>query len=212
MKVLAVEDDPVAKVALEGALAALQLEVVGASDGEEAWELLKGGEIRIVVCDWRMPKLDGLQLCRKVRARQGAEYVYFILLSSVEHTDANQDLALRAGVDDFLTKPVRLQELKVRLYVAQRILRFATQVRQLEAFLPICSYCKKIRDDKNYWDRIESYIGTRTGSEFSHSVCPDCYVRHLVPQLEALGSNPPLHPEARQVRSPGFPFSGSGSS
>ncbi|WP_404420633.1 PleD family two-component system response regulator [Nibricoccus sp. IMCC34717] len=209
MKVLAVEDDPVAKVALEGALSALGLEVVPASDGEEAWELLKRGDIRIVVCDWRMPKLDGLQLCRRVRGQQGAEYVYFILLSSVEHSDANQDLALRAGVDDFLSKPVRLQELKVRLHVAQRILKFATQVRQLEAFLPICSYCKKIRDDKNYWDRIESYIGTRTGSEFSHSVCPDCYQQHLVPQLEALGSHPPYHPEARQVRPPDRPASGS---
>lgn len=74
----------------------------------------------------------------------------------------------------------------MRLRVSERILRYATQVQQLEAFLPICSYCKKVRDDQNYWQQIEGYINARTGSEFSHSVCPDCYTRVIVPELEAL--------------------------
>lgn len=52
--------------------------------------------------------------------------------------------------------------------------------------MPICSYCKKIRDDQNYWQQMESFINQRTGSEFSHSVCPDCYTRVIVPQLEKL--------------------------
>ena len=70
--------------------------------------------------------------------------------------------------------------------MAERILRYTTQVRQLEELLPICTYCKKIRDDQNYWQRIESYINERTGSEFSHSVCPHCYESEIVPQLRAL--------------------------
>jgi hypothetical protein len=70
--------------------------------------------------------------------------------------------------------------------VAERILRYATQVQQLEAFLPICSYCKKVRDDHNYWQQIEAYINQRTGSEFSHSICPDCYARIIQPELERL--------------------------
>ncbi len=60
------------------------------------------------------------------------------------------------------------------------------QVRQLEELMPICSYCKKIRDDQNYWQQIEGYINERTGSEFSHSVCPDCYTRVIVPELDSM--------------------------
>jgi len=59
-------------------------------------------------------------------------------------------------------------------------------VRQLETFLPICSYCKKVREDENYRTQIESYINERTGTDFSHSVCPDCYQREVVPQLEEI--------------------------
>jgi hypothetical protein len=94
-------------------------------------------------------------------------------------------------VDDFLTKPLDFSELWTRLRVAQRILRYTTQVRQLEEMLPICSYCKKIRDDRNYWQQLESYIGERTGSDFSHSVCPDCYTQVLAPQLEQIKSTAP---------------------
>ena len=68
----------------------------------------------------------------------------------------------------------------MRLRVAERILQFTTEVRQLESFLPICGYCKKIRDDSNYWQQIESYFKQKQGTQFSHSVCPDCMERvHL---------------------------------
>ena len=79
----------------------------------------------------------------------------------------------------------------MRLRVAERILRYATEVRQLEAFLPICGYCKKVRDDQNYWQQIESYINERTGTDFSHSVCPECYQRVVVPELEKLRASSP---------------------
>jgi response regulator RpfG family c-di-GMP phosphodiesterase len=137
-----------------------------------------------------MPGIDGLEFCRRIRAR-GRDYTYFILLSAVESNTGNLELALEAGVDDFLHKPVKMDELKMRLHVAERILNYATQVQQLESFIPLCSYCKKVRDDKNYWSQIESYINTRTGSQFSHGVCPDCYDRVLVPQMIAVGIDPP---------------------
>ena len=74
----------------------------------------------------------------------------------------------------------------MRLRVAERILRYTTQVRQLEEMLPICSYCKKIRDDQNYWQQLEGYIKARTGSDFSHSVCPDCYQRVVIPEIQQI--------------------------
>jgi sigma-B regulation protein RsbU (phosphoserine phosphatase) len=190
LKILAVEDDPVARKVLVQALKRLGYEdVVEARDGGEALGQLEKEPARVIVSDWVMPGMDGLALCRQVRARVKSEYVYFILLTSREADIENQREAIEAGVDDFLVKPLDLQELWMRLRVAERILRYATQVQQLEAFLPICSYCKKVRDDQNYWQQIEGYINARTGSEFSHSVCPDCYQRLIVPELEAMKRN-----------------------
>ncbi|MCX6956104.1 MAG: response regulator [Verrucomicrobia bacterium] len=197
MKILAVEDDAVSRAVLRKALRRLKHDVVEAADGEEAWTQLQAEPVRVVVSDWMMPKSDGLDLCRRIRARPGKDYTYFILLTSRDATEENQRAAADAGVDDFLTKPLDLPELWTRLRVAERILHYTTQVRQLEELLPICSYCKKIRDDQNYWQQMEGYINERTGSEFSHSICPDCYQRVVIPELEALkGANTPQQPPA----------------
>ena len=197
MKILAVEDDPVARAVLRQALRQLGHEAVEAPDGESAWEILQDEPFRVVVSDWVMPRCDGLDLCRRIRGRVGTEYLYFILLTSRDASRDNQTEAADAGVDDFLTKPLDLTELWTRLRVAERILRYTTQVRQLEEMLPICSYCKKIRDDQNYWQQLEGYISERTGSDFSHSVCPDCYTRVVLPEIEkihAASSTPSVPP------------------
>lgn len=186
MKILAVEDDAVSRAVLRKALRRLNHEVIEAGDGAAAWEKLQAEPVRVVVSDWMMPIADGLDLCRRIRARPGKDYIYFILLTSRDATEENQRAAADAGVDDFLTKPLDLPELWTRLRVAERILHYTTQVRQLEELLPICSYCKKIRDDQNYWQQMEGYINERTGSEFSHSVCPDCYTRVIIPELEQI--------------------------
>jgi CheY-like chemotaxis protein len=186
VKILAVEDDPVALAVLRQALRRLGHDGVEASDGQAAWERLQAEPVRVVVSDWLMPRMDGLELCRRIRGQVGAEYTYFILLTGNDAKADNQRSAADAGVDDFLTKPLNFEELWMRLRVAERILRFATQVQQLEEMLPICSYCKKIRDDQNYWQQIEGYINQRTGSEFSHSICPDCYKKVVLPELEKL--------------------------
>lgn len=186
MKILAVEDDAVSRAVLRKALRRLKHDVIEAADGEEAWQKLQDEPVRVVVSDWMMPRSDGLDLCRRIRARPGKDYTYFILLTSRDATEENQRASAEAGVDDFLTKPLDLTELWTRLRVAERILHYTTQVRQLEELLPICSYCKKIRDDQNYWQQMEGYINERTGSEFSHSVCPDCYTRVVIPEIEKI--------------------------
>lgn len=186
MKILTVEDDLVARRILVQALHRLGYATAEAADGEEALQVIEKEPVRVIVSDWLMPGIDGLELCRRIRGRVNSEYTYFILLTSREADFTNQREAIEAGVDDFLSKPLDLQELWMRLHVSERILKFTTQVRQLEAFLPICSYCKKVRDDQNYWQQIEAYINERTGSEFSHSICPDCYQRVIVPELERM--------------------------
>ena len=195
MKVLAVEDDPVARTILRRTLERLGHEVFEAHDGEEAWTVWLKEKPRVVVSDWQMPKMDGLKLCKRFRAQGGRDYIYFILLTGTGDSANNRRAAAEAGVDDFLTKPIDLSRLWARLRVAERILKVTTQVHRLEEMMPMCSYCKKIRDDQNYWQQIESYINERTGTEISHSVCPECYQRIVVPELERLK-------EAEQPKAP----------
>lgn len=190
MKILAVEDDPVAQLVLESALKSLGHEVVLAADGEAAWAAMSDPALRVVVCDWQLPQLDGLALCRRIRERR-EDYVCFILLTQRQATGGNLDEAFAAGVDEFLMKPVDVHELRLRMHVAARILGFTAELRRMESFLPICGYCKKVRDDKKYWQQIETYFAERAGTRFSHGICPDCYERVIVPELTQLGIAPP---------------------
>jgi hypothetical protein len=80
-----------------------------------------------------------------------------------------------AGIDDFLAKPLDREAILMRLRVAERILDFTKQIRALKELIPICMYCKRVRDDADFWQQVESYIHTHTGSNFSHGVCPDCF-------------------------------------
>jgi sigma-B regulation protein RsbU (phosphoserine phosphatase) len=182
--VLVVEDDPVSRRVLERDLSRLLYTVSTAGDGAEAWSLLESNPFRIVVSDWMMPNMDGLALCRRLRERTDSNYVYFIMLTAREGNE-NHHEAVAAGVDDFLTKPVDRNQLAIRLMVAKRIIRFATQARELKALLPICMYCKKIRDDHDYWQRLETYIHQETGANFSHGICPECNETIAKPDMEA---------------------------
>ncbi len=174
MKILMAEDEPVAAKILQRALESFGHDVIAVGDGQEAWEAFDREPVRLIVSDWLMPKVDGLELCKKVRMRPKTPYTYFILLTSQETRPENYDLATEAGVDDFLTKPLERPTIRMRLRVAERILTFTTEIRQLKDLIPICAYCRKIRNDDNYWQRVETYINEQTGSSFTHGICPEC--------------------------------------
>ncbi|HVU24577.1 MAG TPA: response regulator [Opitutus sp.] len=190
MKILAVEDDPTAGLMIEATLKSLGHDVILVDSATAGLDVLKREPIRAVVSDWQLGDTDGLDLCRMVRVRPG-DYVYFILLTQQEGTEENERLAMEAGVDDFLSKPVSVHDMRLRLHVAERILAYTQQVQQLESLIPICGYCKKVRDDQNFWQQVETYIGKRTGSRFSHGICPDCYAKIAVPALKELGVEVP---------------------
>jgi len=183
MNILLVEDSVISRRVLEQNLAKKGHTVVQANDGAEAWEIFQREPIRIVVSDWMMPRMDGLELCRRIRARSDANYTYFVMLTA-RLGEENYNEAMDAGVDDFLAKPLRARELEIRLRVGERILGYATQLHQLKSLLPICMYCKKIRDDHDYWQRVEVYIHDHTGTDFSHSICPDCFETVTKPEIE----------------------------
>jgi len=175
MKILIAEDDAIAAKVLRLTLQHLNHEVVVASTGSQAWEMFDKDPVRVVVSDWMMPDMDGLEFCGRIRNRANTPYTYFILLTAAHTGPEDFSQAMDSGVDDFLTKPFDREVLRTRLHVAQRILRYTTEIRLLKEIIPICSYCNKVRDDGDYWERVETYIRERTGARFSHGVCPECF-------------------------------------
>jgi phosphoserine phosphatase RsbU/P len=189
MKILIAEDDPVSLRILQAALESDGHEVMTSESGTEAWEKLAATPARVIVSDWMMPGMDGLELCRRVRGRAKAEYVYFILLTANHTSRDNLRAAMEAGIDDFLTKPLDREAIYMRLRVAARILDFTTQIRVLKELIPICMYCKRVRDDTDYWQQVDTYIHTCTGTNFSHGICPTCLDQHLA-SLASLDFSP----------------------
>jgi sigma-B regulation protein RsbU (phosphoserine phosphatase) len=173
-RILVAEDDPVSSILLQTMLEKFGYETVIARDGNEAWDEFNKEPARLIVSDWMMPGLDGLALCEKVRARSQTLYTYFILLTANHTNPENYALATAAGVDDFLTKPIDRDAIRMRLGVAERILKYTAEIRRLKELIPICVYCRKVRDERDYWERVETYIQKETGSRFSHGACPDC--------------------------------------
>jgi phosphoserine phosphatase RsbU/P len=179
MRILVAEDDPVSGKILQITLQHYGHEVVIATSGEDAWQQFEQEPFRVVVSDWMMPGMDGLELCRKVRTRPKTDYTYFILLTANNAGRDNCRQAMDAGVDDFLPKPLDREVIMMRLRVAERILEYTTQIRVLKELLPICMYCKRIRDDQDYWQQVETYIHSHTGSNFSHGICPECFTKEM---------------------------------
>jgi DNA-binding response OmpR family regulator len=194
MKILIAEDDPVSRCVLEATLVKSGYEVTVTSDGNQAWEALQREAPTIAILDWMMPGIDGVEVCRRARAIQSPTPTYLILLTAkTEKGEIAQ--GLDAGADDYVTKPFDRRELYARIKVGLRVTELQrnlggriaeleaalTRVKQLQGLLPICSYCKKVRDDQNYWQQVDSYISKHSEVEFSHSICPACYDRVIEP-------------------------------
>lgn len=178
MNVLIAEDEPVSRQVLQSILVGAGHHVTAVADGGAALDAWRLTEVRVVISDWMMPELDGLELCRRMREERRDRYTYYLLLTG-RGGKASYLAAMDAGVDDFITKPVDGDELKARLRVAERILGLRQRMDDLEGLLPICSYCKRIRTEQGEWSGVERYIEQRSDAEFSHSICPDCYRRHV---------------------------------
>jgi len=183
VKILIAEDEPVSARLLEATLKNLGHEVTKTANGSDAWDAWLLAQPRVVISDWQMPELEGVELCRRIRERRGGRYTYFILLTARGGRESFLT-AMDAGIDDFLAKPVDREELAARLTVAERILGLREELHALEGLLPICSYCKRSRDADGGYGSLERYIEQRSGAEFSHGICPECYEKHVRPQLE----------------------------
>jgi CheY-like chemotaxis protein len=198
MRVLIAEDDPVARRILEVTLAKCDYDVEVTTTGWEAWKALrKGAGPELVVLDWMMPGMDGVEICRRVRGSARAKSTYIILLTA--RTDRHDLITgLDAGADDYVVKPFDADELRARLRVGARVLdlqasladrvrdleKALAHVKQLRGLLPICAYCKKVRDDRDYWEQLETYVTKHSDAQFSHGICPECFARYAEPDLQ----------------------------
>ena len=188
MRALVADDDRGTALVLARALESCGVEVVVVRDGGQAWEALQDGGISLAILDWMMPGEDGPELCRRIRQRESLANMYVMLVTA---RDTRSDLVtgLDAGADDYLIKPFDAEELRARIHVGLRVLklqeRLADRVAELQAalstvkelhgLLPICSYCKSVRNDENYWEQVEQYVADHTNVQFSHGICPTCY-------------------------------------
>jgi CheY-like chemotaxis protein len=190
-EIVIVEDEPITRKRLVNIVEGQGHPVRAYANGREAWDAFDKKPARLIISDWLMPEMDGPELCRRIRERPDTEYTYFIMVTGERTDEADYEDAIAAGTDDFLIKPITAASMWRRLRVAKRLLGFTKQIRQLEQLIPICTYCKQVRDDPHYWRSIEEYIHSRTGSRFTHGICPACFEsvqRELEPQLEELAT------------------------
>jgi DNA-binding response OmpR family regulator len=201
MKILVAEDQIVSRRVVTGNLRKWGYEVTAVENGLEACRVLDSPDApELSILDWLMPGMDGIEICRRIRGSKQTRPMYLILLTA-RRGQADKVEGLNAGADDYMTKPFDREELRARVRVGARVLELQgalaqrvaeledalANVKTLQGLLPICSYCKKIRNDRNYWQQVEGYISERSDAHFSHGICPDCYTQFVEPELNRIG-------------------------
>jgi sigma-B regulation protein RsbU (phosphoserine phosphatase) len=197
MQILIAEDDLTARTILVDMLNNEGYEVIAKTNGADAWQdLQKPDAPRLVLLDWMMPELGGIEVVHRVRGLQTDRPPYIIMLT-IKGEKADIIAGLNAGANDYLSKPFDFGELRARIEVGRRMVEMqdtlaskivdlqkaSDQIKTLRGIIPICASCKKIRDDKGYWNQVEVYVRDHTEAEFSHGVCPEC-VTKLYSSLE----------------------------
>ena len=199
VKVLVVEDDPYFTRILHKRLSAEGYHVSTAADGRAGMRAIVQEEPDLVISDWMMPEVDGLELCQSVKTGLKEAAPYFILLTAKGEI-SNKLLALDTGADDYLVKPCDQGELMARVRAGLRIVlltqELRTTVEQLHLsnaelqsvkqeadalaheMLPMCSFCRNVRDAEGNWFTLEDYVAQRTHADITHGICPECRAAH----------------------------------
>jgi DNA-binding response OmpR family regulator len=191
MKVLVVDDDPGIRSGLCAQVRSDGFDAVACGNGQEALEQLRAADgPQIVLVDWVLPDRPGVDVCRAVRTG-GDRVVPYLIMLTVKKDARDVAEALDAGANDYVTKPFSMMELRARIRVGRRVVELHTaleqqvrsaeaalkEVKQLSRLLPVCCYCRKVRDDAEYWQEFEDYLGTHSDTRFTHGICPACAAR-----------------------------------
>ncbi len=200
LRILAAAADPTALRLTTYLLVTWGFEVVTAADGEKALAEIYRGGVNIVLLDWKMPQFEGIEIVRRVRENPPPGGYLYIIMVTAKNTIEDIVTGLDAGADDYLKKPCSDDELRSRIRVGERVVHLERKlaaraaelqealvnVKQLKGLVPICMYCKKIRNDRDYWQQMEAFIHEHTDANFTHSICPDCRDTIVKPMLDQM--------------------------
>ena len=200
ISILYVEDEEVTRSAVARMLRRRVLTVYEAENGREGLDLYKQYRPDIVISDIRMPVLDGMEMSKEIKSLDKNSKI----ILTTAHSDASILInSIEVGIDKYIMKPLDMaslfssvekcaeniilekkiqQQNKEKDELIAKLQDALDNVKNLSGLLPICSSCKKIRDDKGYWQQIESYIREHSEAQFSHGICPDC-LKKLYPNL-----------------------------
>lgn len=189
MRILLADDERLQRTLIARHLRWWGYDVEFANDGDAALALIESGEApRLMIFDWEMPGYTGIDLCRKVRNLLIGKPAYIIMLTG-RHAQKDVVAGLQAGADDYVAKPFLAEEFRARVRNGERIISLQEslaarveelehameEVTQLQRLIPICSYCRRVRDDQDYWTELENHVAKASHVRFSHSICPNCY-------------------------------------
>jgi len=195
MKILIVDDIPENISALAIALESEGFKIKTAAGGEQALQLVHDDSPDLILLDIKMNGMDGFETCLALKKSDATKDIPVIFLTVSKETEAVVRGFTCGGVD-YIAKPFRQEEVcaRVRTHLYLRVLtqekeklivelqEALAKVKTLSGLLPICSSCKKIRDDNGYWNQIETYIRERSEADFTHGICPKC-AKMLYPGL-----------------------------
>ena len=188
MRLLIADDDTALRHGLFVHACRWGYEPIVCADGLEAQAILRAPDPpSLALIDWNMPGVDGLTICREIRSLPHLASTYVVLLTSHSARD-EMVIGLDCGADEYMVKPVDWELLRARIQIGTRIVTLqqslAQRVSELQAaldtvkvlsgLLPMCSYCKRIRKDNDYWQQLECYLSEHTDAQFSQGVCPEC--------------------------------------
>lgn len=171
--------------------------ISAATSGKQAFAIIEKVLPDLILLDVMMPEMDGFEVCKRLKASPGTKNIPIIFLTA--KTEPEDIVAgFELGAVDYVTKPLTASVLiaRVKTHLELKMIRerqaemivslteALSKVKQLSGLIPICANCKKIRDDKGYWNQIEAYISKHSEADFSHGICPDC-THKLYPEFRA---------------------------
>ena len=200
MSILIVDDEESNRELLQAILEGEGYDVISAASAQESFDILKreDSDVDLILMDIHMPKIDGVDACRRIKETDRLHDIPIIMVTAITAVDQLR-AAFAAGAIDYITKPVNIVEIIARVSSALRLKREMDQrkaheeelelknrqmeeaiskIKLLEGLIPICTYCKKVRDDEGYRQNLEDYIVEHSEATFNHCICDECAKKH----------------------------------
>ncbi|WP_339136833.1 MAG: response regulator [Candidatus Electrothrix sp. GW3-4] len=179
--ILVVDDQPANLKVLLSFLQEHDYRVYMVDSGQRALDILPKIQPDLVLLDVMMPGMNGFEICKRIKADKDLAALPVIFMTALDSV-GDKMAGFSAGAVDYITKPFQQLEVLARINThitlrkRERELEEALEeIKTLTGILPICSYCKQIRNDEGYWQQVEEYITEHSEAIFSHGVCPSCY-------------------------------------